>query len=78
MINYGLKNRVALITGANNPQGIGATTAFAFVREGAKVVLYIRKCEDPMIKARPTETGLTDITKLMRGMLMLLRTDSKK
>ena len=30
MVNYGLKDKVALITGANNPQGIGATTAFAF------------------------------------------------
>ena len=27
MVNYGLKDKVALITGANNPQGIGATTA---------------------------------------------------
>ena len=26
MVNYGLKDKVALITGANNPQGIGATT----------------------------------------------------
>ena len=26
MIDYGLKDRVALITGANNPWGIGATT----------------------------------------------------
>ena len=33
MVNYGLKDKVALITGANNPQGIGATTAFAFARE---------------------------------------------
>ena len=39
MIDYGLKNKVALITGANNPWGIGATTAMAFAREGAKVVL---------------------------------------
>ena len=38
MVNYELENRVALITGANNPQGIGATTAFAFAREGAKAV----------------------------------------
>ena len=45
MINYGLKDRVALITGANNPQGIGATTAFAFAREGAKVVLVQKKIE---------------------------------
>lgn len=28
MVNYGLKDKVALITGANNPQGIGAATAF--------------------------------------------------
>ena len=43
MINYGLKDKVALITGANNPQGIGATTALAFAREGAKVVLVYKK-----------------------------------
>ena len=43
MIDYGLKNRVALITGANNPQGIGATTALAFAREGAKVALVYKK-----------------------------------
>ena len=43
MINYGLKNKVAIITGANNPQGIGATTALAFAREGAKVVLIYKK-----------------------------------
>ena len=33
MVDYGLKDRVALITGANNPQGIGATTAFALTRQ---------------------------------------------
>ena len=43
MIDYGLKNKVAIITGANNPQGIGATTALAFAREGAKVVLVYKK-----------------------------------
>ena len=43
MAEYGLKDRVALITGANNPQGIGAATAFAFAREGAKVVLVYKK-----------------------------------
>ena len=43
MINYGLKGRVALITGANNPWGIGAATALAFAREGAKVVLVYKK-----------------------------------
>lgn len=43
MINYGLKDKVAIITGANNPQGIGASTALAFAREGAKVVLVYKK-----------------------------------
>ena len=43
MINYGLTDKVAIITGANNPQGIGATTALVFAREGAKVVLVYKK-----------------------------------
>ena len=43
MVDYGLKGRVAIITGANNPQGIGATTALAFAREGAKVILVYKR-----------------------------------
>ena len=43
MVDYGLTDRVALVTGANNPQGIGAATALAFAREGAKVVLVYKK-----------------------------------
>ena len=45
MVNYGLKDKVALITGANNPQGIGATTALTFAREGAKVVLVYKRLQ---------------------------------
>ena len=45
MIDYGLKGRVALITGVNNPQGIGAATALAFAREGAKLVLVYKKVD---------------------------------
>ena len=30
MVDYGLKDKVAIITGANNPQGVGAATALAF------------------------------------------------
>lgn len=47
MPDYGLKDKVAIITGANNPQGIGATTAFAFAREGAKLVLVYKKIDRP-------------------------------
>ena len=41
MIDTGLKNKVALVTGANH--GIGAATALAFAKEGTKVFLnYLR------------------------------------
>ena len=43
MISYGLNDKVALITGANNPQGIGAATALAFASQGAKVVLVYKR-----------------------------------
>lgn len=43
MIDTGLTDKVVLITGANNPVGIGAETARAFAREGARVCLtYLR------------------------------------
>jgi len=40
MIDTGLKNKVALITGCNNPHGIGAATARAFAAQGARVFLH--------------------------------------
>lgn len=54
MVDYGLKDRVVLVTGTNNPQGIGATTALAFAREGAKVVMVYKKV------ARPFDASKTD------------------
>ena len=57
MINYGLKDRVALITGANNPQGIGATTALAFAREGAKVVLVYKRIPRPFDAEKTDRNG---------------------
>jgi len=33
MVDYGLKDKVVIITGTNNPQGIRAVTALAFARE---------------------------------------------
>ena len=58
MIDYGLKNRVAVITGANNPQGIGATTALAFAREGAKVVLIYKKIFRPFDPNKTEKSGV--------------------
>lgn len=57
MADYGLKNRVALITGANNPQGIGAATALAFAREGAKVALVYKKVFRPFDKDKADKNG---------------------
>ena len=58
MIDYGLKNKVALITGANNPWGIGATTAMAFAREGAKVVLVYKKVDRPFDATKTGKNGV--------------------
>ena len=68
MICYGLENKVAIITGANNPQGIGATTALALAREGAKVVLVYKKVLRPFDPTRPVKTVWTDLTQPMQAM----------
>ena len=57
MIDYGLKDKVAIITGVNNPQGIGATTAFAFAREGAKLVLPYKKVPIQFDKNKTDKNG---------------------
>ena len=58
MVNYGLKDKVALVTGSNNPQGIGATTALAFAREGAKVVLVYKKVNRPFDPGKADKNGV--------------------
>ena len=57
MVDYGLKDRVALITGANNPRGIGAATALAFAREGAKVALVYKKILRPFDASKTDKNG---------------------
>ena len=58
MADYGLKGRVALITGANNPQGIGAATALAFAGEGAKVALVYKKVFRPFDPDKTDQNGV--------------------
>ena len=57
MIDYGLRGRVALITGANNPEGIGAASALALAREGASVVLVYKRIPRAYDKSKIGEMG---------------------
>jgi 3-oxoacyl-[acyl-carrier protein] reductase len=45
IIDYGFKDKVVLITGTNNPKGIGATLAFLYAGLGAKVALVYKKMD---------------------------------
>ena len=58
MVDYGLKDRVALITGANNPWGIGATTAQFFARECAKIILVYKKVDRPFDASKTAKNGV--------------------
>jgi 3-oxoacyl-[acyl-carrier protein] reductase len=57
MIDSGLKDRVILTTGINNPCGIGAATAKAFVAQGAHVAAtYLRQPAEAGTTSTPGET----------------------
>ena len=85
MIDYGLKGRIVLITGVNNPQGIGATTALAFAREGAKLVLVYKKVDRPFDKDKTGKNGVDTIENItskviddtfavnVRGSILMIR-----
>ena len=78
MINYGLRNKVVLITGANNPQGIGATTALAFAREEAKLVLIYKKISRPFDKDKTNKNGPDRYYKANAGDANIVETELKK
>ena len=67
MVDYGLKDRVAIITGANNPQGIGAATALAFAREGAKVILVYKKLDRAFDESKTDRNGVDRYFKANAG-----------
>jgi 3-oxoacyl-[acyl-carrier protein] reductase len=58
MVDYELKGKVAIVTGANNPWGIGAATALALAREGAKLVLVYKKLPREFDPAKTGEHGV--------------------
>ncbi len=45
MNDYGLKDKVVLITGTNNPKGIGATMSLIYAEHGAKVAMVYKKMD---------------------------------
>jgi 3-oxoacyl-[acyl-carrier protein] reductase len=56
MLDPGLNNKVVLITGANNPFGVGAATARAFASQGAKIFLhYFRQVDAESRNAKASE-----------------------
>ena len=57
MIDYELHDRVVLVTGANNPQGIGAATVMAFARAGAKVALVYKKLPRAYDESKTGQNG---------------------
>ena len=58
MIDRGLKGKVVLVTGGNNPGGIGAATAKAFAAQGAAVFIhYLRQSAADNQTDRSSETA---------------------
>ncbi len=55
MIDPGLKDKIVLITGGNNPQGIGAATAKAFAAQGAAVFIHYYRQGTPSVEAGALE-----------------------
>jgi 3-oxoacyl-[acyl-carrier protein] reductase len=53
MIDTGLKDRVIIVTGANNPYGIGAGVARAFAAQGARILLHYFRNQKPSPPSEP-------------------------
>jgi len=66
-MNLGLANKIAVITGTNNLQGIGATTALTFVREDVKVVLVYKKMQFKYDESKTTKNGIDRYHKALNG-----------
>ena len=67
MVDYGLNGKVAIVTGANNPWGIGAATALALVREGARVVIVYKKLNRPFADEKTDKNGVDRYFKANSG-----------
>ena len=74
MVDYGLKDKVVIISGTNNPQGIGAATALAFAHEGAKVVLVYKRITRNFDESKTGENGVDRYYKANAGNSLTVET----
>ncbi len=58
MVDYGLKDKVVLITGTNNPKGMGAAMALSYAEEGAKVAMVYKRMDYAYNEAFANGDGL--------------------
>lgn len=61
MIDPGLRGRVALVTGGNNPQGIGAATAMALAAQGAAVFIHYFRQSTEVSQSTTRESGGVEV-----------------
>ena len=59
MIDTGLREKVVLITGANNPHGIGAGVARAFAAQGSRLFLHYFRQAARCVQTKPADDAAT-------------------
>jgi len=67
MTDYGLRGKTAIITGVSNPKGIGAATALAFAKEGAKLAMTYKRLDFPYDDAKTASNGIDSYHKALAG-----------
>lgn len=66
-MELGLRNRVAVVTGTNNPEGIGAATALALAKESVKLVLVYKKIPHKVDESKINQNGVDRYYKANSG-----------
>ncbi|MDR1607662.1 MAG: SDR family oxidoreductase [Deltaproteobacteria bacterium] len=63
-MELGLKNKTAIVTGTNNPQGIGAATALALASEGVRIALVYKRIPH---KVDDSKTGFNGLDRYFKS-----------
>lgn len=67
LVEYGLQGRVALISGVNNVEGIGAACALALAGQGARLVLVYKRVPHAYAEANTGRPGMDRYFKANAG-----------